>query len=257
MQIKEIDETEVWQKFGSTGKYRRQSSTVDDGDIDTLDKYSPEEMVPKFRPTNRFVKHRSLKIRDFESEDMMRRRPSKTRGRHGIEDLVRKDDFDEMHSDDFRKNKHSDLHEDPMEFTRSATTARINRRKPRDRFDKPAPDDDDPLADLGLSLGDRGIVKSRLDDYRSDTEFRRNGEPVRRPPADSMSDKEIHRSSGLQRRPPGESDLFPDREESMDKPVRKPGPEYSDYYDMKRVQSIKHKLPSILHVTTEGKFLCC
>lgn len=213
-------------------------------------------MVPKFKPTNRFAKHRSLKIRDLDRVNAMRRRPLKTQSRHRVDDHVRKDVFDELHSDDFRESKHSDLHEDSMEFTRRATTARVIRRKPRDRFEKVQSDDDDPLADLGLSLGDRGVVKNaRLDDYRlSDTEFLRGGMPPRRPAGGSFSDKEFHRSSGFERRPPGESDIFPEREEAMEKPIGKQfEKEYSDYYDMKRVQSIKNNLPSLLRVTTEGK----
>lgn len=252
--IKDVEETEGWQKFVTTGKYRRQSSTIDDGDIDTLDKYSPEEMVPKFKPNNRFAKHRSFKIRDFERGDVPRRRFTKSPSRHRVED-VRKDVFDELHSDDFRERKHSGIHEDSMEFTRRATTARVIRRKPRDRFEKDQPDDDDPLADLGLSLDDSGVMKSgRLGDYPSDTEFRRDGGPPRRPEgAPSFSDTEFHRSSGLQRRPSDQDETFRNREESMEKPKEKPIQEYNDYYDMKRVQSIKNKLPGLLHLSTDGK----
>lgn len=254
--LKDVEEKVVWPKFVTTGKYRRQSSPIDDGDIDTLDKYSPEEMVPKFKPLNRFAKHRSFKIRDFERGDVPRRRPFKTQSRHRVED-VRKDVFDELHSDDFRESKHSDIHEDSMEFTRRSTTARVIRRKPRDRFEKDQSDDDDPLADLGLSLDDSGVMKSgHLNDYPSDTEFRKGGGPPRRPEgAPSFLDDEFHKSSGLQRRPPDQDETFRNREESMEKPVQKPSQEYNDYYDMKRVHSIKNKLPSLLHISTEGKFV--
>lgn len=258
--VKDIEETDVWHNFDTTGKHRRPSSPIDDGDIDTLDKYSPEEMVPKFKLNNRFPKHRSLKIRDFEREDEVRRRPPKTQSRHRVEELVRKEnerenEFEDLHSDDFRQNKHGNLHEDSMEFTRRATTARVIRRKPRDRFDKPPSDDDDPLADLGLRLGDSGVMKSgHLNEYQSDTEFRRGGGPPRRPDvAPSFSDNEFHRNSGIQRRPLDQGDTFRDREESMEKPVAKHLQEYNDYYDMKRVQSIKNKLPN-LQAPTEGKF---
>lgn len=253
--IKDIEETDVWQKFDTTGKYRRQSSPIDDGDIDTLDKYSPEEMVPKFKPSNRFAKHRPLKIRDFERREVPRRRPSKTQSRHRVEELVRKDVFDELHSDDFRDSKHSGIHEDSMEFTRRATTAKVIRRKPRDRFEKDQSDEDDPLADLGLSLGDSGVMKSgRLEDYRSDNEFLRGGGPPRPPEgAPSFSDNDFQRSSGY-RRPSDQGGTFRDREESMGKPMGKQIPEYNDYYDMKRLQGIKNKLPGLKHVSTEGKF---
>lgn len=255
--LKDVEETDVWQKFVTTGKYRRQSSPIDDGDIDTLDKYSPEEMVPKFKPNNRFVKHRSLKIRDFDRGDAPRKRPSNTQSRHRVEDLVRKEAFGELHSDNFRESKHINLHEDSMQFTRRTTTARVIRRKPRDRFEKAPLDDDDPLADLGLSLGDSDIMKSsRLGDYRSDIEYRRGGGPRRPEDAPSFSDNDFHRSSGFQRRPPHQGETFRGREDSMEKPMAsmKDNQEYNDYYDMKRVESIKNKLPGLLHVSSEGKF---
>lgn len=212
-------------------------------------------MVPKFKPSNRFAKHRSLKIRDFERGDVARRRPLKTQSRHRVDDLVRKDVFDELHSDNFRESKHSDLHEDSMEFTRRATTARVIRRKPRDRVEKTPSDDDDPLADLGLNLGDSGLMKSgRLDDYRLGNEFRRGGGPPRHPEgAPSFSDNDFSRSSGFQRRPLDRGDTFRDREESMEKPMGKHIQEYNDYYDMKRVQSIKNKLPGLMDASAEGK----
>lgn len=211
-------------------------------------------MVPKFKSSNRFAKHRSLKIRDFERGDIPRNRPSKTQTRH--RDIARKDAFAELHSDDFRAIKHSNLHEDSMEYTRRATTARVIRRKPRDRFEKRQSDDGDPLAELGLGVDDSGIMNNdRLGDYRSDTEFRRGGGPPLRPEDDpGFSENDFQKVSGFQRRP-SVKEIVHDKEDAIDIEMKNNPQDYSDYYDMKRVETIKNKLPSLLHISTEGKFL--
>lgn len=229
--MKDSEDTEVWRKPGRERKQRGLIRIMDSATADVIHKFqrSSEEDFPKLRPSHRYAKHRTrLKqespARDEESPS---RRPIKySRDRKDVvSDIDRKDYFN-LDKDDFPEGKSKEFDED-AKFLNEATTRR--RRKPRDRQVKRK------SSDLDLAYDDEQDLEPHL-----------KGEVEKEPP---------HRTRPPDARPADRFRTLDDEdEETRVQPASKARPkaydDYDDYYDMKRVNSIKSKLPSLLRRTT-------
>ncbi|CAH1647927.1 unnamed protein product [Spodoptera littoralis] len=228
--MKDSDDSEVWRKPGR--KQRGLIRTMDSATADVIHKFErDEEEFPKLRPNHRYAKHRSrLKHEGPRDEESPSRRPVKySRDRKDVVSDIDRKDYFHLDKDDFPDDKSKEF-DDDVKFLNEATTRR--RRKPRDRQMKRK------SSDLDLAYDDEADVDRRMKGDVDKEPPRRTRPPDARP-ADRFRT------------------LVEDEDEDMARgqPANKLRPksydDYDDYYDMKRVNSIKSKLPSLLRRTTE------
>lgn len=146
--------------------------------------------------------------------------------------------------DDFPLEKGDEFDDDQSSFVNKETTMRVVRRKPRDRFVQHRRHAEDIereryLMDNNPVLGRRLMPK---DGMRRNLEF-----PTEENPSDPM--KMYRNPLNRYATSSGEDDA------AVVRPLgnQKDDAEYSEYYDMNRVNSIKTKLPVLLRRTTTGK----
>ncbi|XP_064076466.1 uncharacterized protein LOC135194657 [Vanessa tameamea] len=168
------------------------------------------DTIPKFKPNHRFPKHRT-RIKDLHNENDRRLFKYHRSRNDEIEDLDIKDE----HKINKYRSK-NDNRIDLKNFDFRVTTRRIARRKPRDRtINREVLERDDPP--------DFRVMENEED------------------PVDNDYDK-VKRLQTTMERPRGP---IPGLIKSNLKNLQ----EYDEYYDMKRVNSIKNKLPSIFRQT--------
>ncbi|CAH0703647.1 unnamed protein product [Spodoptera exigua] len=229
--IKDSDDSEVWRKSGR--KQRGLMIPVDSATADAIHKFEhDDEEFPKFRPNHRHAKHRSRLKNEapvIDEASPSRRAIKYSRDRKDdVSDIDRKDYF-HLDKDDFPDDKSKEFEED-VKFLNEASTRR--RRKPRDRQLKRK------SSELDLAYDDELDLDRRLKGDVDKEPPRRTRPPDTRP---------VNRF-----RPLSEDE---DEDTTRGQPGNKLRPklydDYDDYYDMKRVNSIKSKLPSLLRRTTE------
>lgn len=205
------------------------------GNLDVVSKYEREEDdVPKFRSSHRFPKHRSrLKSDEIprEEESPPRRSVKYNRDRKDdVSDIDRKDYF-HVDKDDFPDDKSKEFDED-VKFVNEATARRVMRRKARDRHIKRKSSD--------LESYDEDLEGDRRLKGESDKEAApRRTRPSERAPMPRYRPLQLE-----------DEDEDPTKVQPLNKQKQKTYEDYDDYYDMKRVYSIKSKLPSLLRRTT-------
>ncbi|KAJ8737261.1 hypothetical protein PYW07_000532 [Mythimna separata] len=247
---KDSDEAEGWRKPG-----RKQRGLlrppIDKAEEARAHPRGDDDPLAPRAARDRHAKHRSRLKSDAADEPA--RRPAKySRDRKDdISDIDNKDYFP-VDKDDFSDDKSKEFEED-VKFANVATTRRA-RRKPRDRFMKRKSNDLDmmPAYDVDDELDRR--VKEGEEELRrrvkeGEEELRRTRPPVMEGVPQAV------------RARPRERFLPPDDEEDVLQRAMPPGAgahkpkpyeDYDDYYDMKRVHSIKSKLPSLMRRTTES-----
>lgn len=210
-----------------------------DSAADAAPKYErDDEDMPKFRSSHRYPKHRS-RLKDANVDEPPRRAAKYSRNRKDdVSDIDSKDYF-HVYKDDFPDDKSKEFEEE-VKFVNEATTRRGPRRKPRDRFVKRKSSDldianDDEEQDLRMKIDEaEGMRRTLQPDTRLHPThaWRGRGSERFRPPLDDEEDE-------------------PPKLHPVGKPKRKHFEDYDEYYDdMKRVNSIKNKLPSLLRRTT-------
>ncbi|KAJ8737440.1 hypothetical protein PYW08_000035 [Mythimna loreyi] len=231
---KENDEAEVWRK---PGRKQRELVRPTDNAADVRAHLHTDEDGPAPRPTrDRRPKHRS-RLKSAATDAPARRLAKYSRDRKDdVSDIDSKDYFP-VDKDDFPDDKSKDFEED-VKFANEATTRRGPRRKPRDRFVKRK------SSDLDMGYDSEEELDRRL--KAGEAEMSRRT----RPP--ELDVPQATRARARERfLPPDDDEDELQRAQPPGKQKPKPYEDYDDYYDMKRVHSIKNKLPSLLRRTTE------
>ncbi|CAH0578356.1 unnamed protein product [Chrysodeixis includens] len=221
---KDSEDSDVWRKPGR--KQRGLMRQMDGGSVDVANKYErDEEEAPKYKTSHRYPKHRSRLKSDMlpRDEESPPRRPTKySRDRKDdVSDINRKYYFP-VDKEEFADDKSKEFDED-VKFMNEATTRRVMRRKQRDRHSmKRKPQDDELEADRRMKPEIEG------EELRGRQEAQRMRERYR--------------------------PVLDDDDEEKVQPLLKPKEyeDYEDYYDMKRVYSIKNNLPQLLRRSSDS-----
>ena len=212
-------------------------------------KYEREDdEAPKYRSSHRYPKHRS-RLKPEPSIDEPPRRAKYSRDRKDdVSDIDSKDYFP-VDKEDFPDDKSKNFDEE-VKFVNEATTRRRAGRKPRDRFIKRK------SSDLDFAYDDDDLLDTRP---KSDDE-QVGGRPTRPPRPPPPRHEPVEARDPFPPQPPPDEDEERTRVQPLAKLAKqKPYADYDDYYDMKRVNNIKSKIPQLLRRPTTGTcdLLCC
>lgn len=207
-----------------------------DSAADTARKYERDvEDVAKYRSSHRYPKHRSRLKPELSVDDLPRRSNYRDR-KDDVSDIDSKDYFP-VDKDDFQDDKSKDF-DDEVKFVNEVTTRRAPRRKPRDRFIKRK------SSNLDFAYDDDDLLDQRP---KSEDETAR-----RTRPSEHEAGEARPHMRGHFRPAPLDDEEARVHVQPLSKTKHKPYEDYDDYYDMKRVNSIKNKLPQLLRRPTTG-----
>ncbi|XP_052752665.1 uncharacterized protein LOC113518666 [Galleria mellonella] len=222
--LKEVESEDLWQR---PVRQQRSRSLIDNDDYIEIDKLSPEDVIPKLKSRYRYAKHRP-RHKSWKSDRDVRINNNNRDENEEVNDTESEEFRDKV---DFRRNKNKNL-EDNVNYEHKVTTNKIIRRKPRRltaglRTSRPVHDIEEDIGDI---LPDRRLKE----DEASDDDFSFDA-----PPRNRLGNNRY--------RPSDDEDIVV----KLHKNKLKQGSysEYNDYYDMKRVNNIKNKLPTLLQRT--------
>lgn len=234
---KGLEETEVWRKPGRKQRGLLRPSIDSAGDARKHSRDEDDAPAPR-ASHERYSKHRS-RLKSDALDEPARRLAKYSRDRKDVSDVDSKDYFP-VDKDDFTDDKSKEF-DDDVKFVKEVTTRQGSRQKPQDRYIKRKSSD----LDMAYDDDDLELRVKPIEDPSS------KGMQHTRPPELAGVPQSARVLSRERFRPPDEEEDVQSRVQLLGgKHKQKPYEDYDDYYDMKRVHSIKNKLPVLLHRTT-------